>query len=174
MWMHRLFHCITERRRGPRLQIEGLVAYYWTGSIPKPKVVRNVGLYGACIVAADTFYPRTVLQIVLEDADKNRDDGLPTPHICVCGRVCRKTSNGFCVEFLFSDYRERLAVRRFLKGLKRNDHGGIAVTVPRGAEVEGLEGTRAPCLSGLKPEEAPTPGECRPESEDPTRPETNI
>lgn len=173
MWVRRLLQRITERRQSPRVQAEGLVAYYWTGSVPKPKVVRDIGLHGAYIFAADTFYPRTVLQIIFEDADQKQNDGLPAPHICVCGRVCRKTPDGFCVAFLFSNSQERLQVRKFLNGLKRKAPGDAA-TVPNAANVERAQGACEPSQSVVEPEEAATPAECKPESERPERPETGI
>jgi hypothetical protein len=160
MWVRRLFQRMRERRQAPRVQTDGLVAYYWTGSITKPKVVRDIGLCGACIIAADSFYPRTVVQIIFEDADKKGDDGLPAPHICVCGRVCRKTSDGFCVEFLISGSQERLHLRRFLNGLKRKDPvDTVAATAPDRA-------------TAVEPEEGATLSECQPESEGPEHTET--
>ncbi len=109
---------ITDRRRASRIQTQGLAAYYWTGGIPKPQDVSDIGLYGAHIIAPDVFYPGTLVQIMLENRAAMQGDG-KNPHISVCGRVCRKTSEGFCVAFSFADGSERRQLRRFLQGVTR-------------------------------------------------------
>jgi hypothetical protein len=106
---------MNERRRGQRAPTGCLVAYYWTGTVSKPNVVSDISVSGARIVTTDSFYQHTVLQIILEATVQQ---GL-TPHICVFGRVCRKTADGFCVTFVAGN-RERLAMRRFLRELTRD------------------------------------------------------
>lgn len=148
MWVRRLFERMANRRRGPRVQTEGLVAYYWTGSLPKPNVVRDIGPYGACIVAPDVFYPQTLVQIVLEDVGAKPGDGSPNPHICVCGRVCRRTQDGFCVSFVFGDSHERMRLRHFLKRLKRRNQEVTSATTSDESQVEQLKGGDGPGQSG--------------------------
>jgi hypothetical protein len=104
---------LTDRRRGSRFRIESLQAHYWTGAAPHPVDVRDISLYGAYIIATDSFYPATLLQIVLTN------QGEAGAHICVCARVQRNTQDGFCVSFLFSDLRQRRLFRQFLARVKR-------------------------------------------------------
>ncbi len=108
-----------ERRRSPRIDGEDLVAYYWTGSIPSPREVRQIGLHGAFIVAPDRFYPGTMVQIVFEDRATGGEDGSVHPHVCVYTRALRRAPDGFCVAFMFGDGRERKRFRRFLDHVKR-------------------------------------------------------
>ena len=111
------------RRRSERISSDALTAYYWTGGVPKPMDVRDISLCGAYIVSSDNFYPATMMQVAFE----NRAKGDAT--ICVCAQVSRQTQDGFCVSFLFSDFRERRLLWEFLKGVKRKDLGVAAALV---------------------------------------------
>src|SRR5512138_3372591 len=92
-----------ERRRSPRIDGEDLVAYYWTGAIPSPREVRQIGLHGAFIVAPDRFYPGTLVQIVFEDRATGGQDGDGHPNICVYAQALRRAADGLCVAFLFGN-----------------------------------------------------------------------
>ena len=109
------------RRRSPRAQPEGLVAYYWTGGIPRPNPVLEIGVYGAHIVAPAPFYLGTVVEIVFEDRAAALNNGAGSHHICIYGRVLRTVADGFCVEFVFEDASQRRKFRQFLNGLKRRN-----------------------------------------------------
>ena len=109
------------RRRSPRAQPEGLVAYYWTGGIPRPNPVFEIGVYGAHIVAPAPFYLGTVVEIVFEDRAAALNNGAGSHHICVYGRVLRTVADGFCVEFVFDGASQRRKFRQFLGGLKRRN-----------------------------------------------------
>ena len=100
---------------------EGLVAYYWTGGIPRPKPVFEIGVYGAHIVATTPFYLGTVVEIVFEDRAAALNNGAVSHHICIWGRVLRTVADGFCVEFAFKDAPQRRKFRQFLAGLKRRN-----------------------------------------------------
>jgi hypothetical protein len=110
-----------ERRRSPRMQPADLVAYYWTGGIPRPKPVVEIGVYGAHIVATPPFYLGTVVEIVFEDRAAALNNGAVSHHICTWGRVLRTVADGFCVEFAFEDASQRRKFRQFLGGLKRRN-----------------------------------------------------
>ena len=115
MTIRQLLSQAGDRRRSPRTQPEDLVAYYWTGALPRPNSVYDVGPYGAHIVAPDGFYLGTVIEIVLEDRAAGRLSGVGSPHTCVHGRVLRTVADGFCVEFVFGDAPERRRFRQFLE-----------------------------------------------------------
>ena len=104
------------------------MAYYWTGAVPEPRKVRQIGLFGARILGPEGFYPGTLLQIVLEDRAAGVSNGTP-PHICVCAKALRKVEDGFCVAFMFGDARERRMLLRFLEILAK------AVEGPKGPEL---------------------------------------
>src|ERR1035437_3690345 len=110
-----------ERRRSPRMQPAGLVAYFWTGGVPRPSPVFDIGPQGAHIVAPAAFYLGTVVEIVFEDRAYALNNGAGSHHICLYGRVLRAVADGFCVEFVFEDDSQRRKFRQFLNGLKRRN-----------------------------------------------------
>ena len=112
-----------EKRRSARIQPEGLVAFYWTGSIPLPNPVRDIGLHGARIdsPAGFQFYVGTLVEIVFENQTVDRTAGVGKHHICTCGKVLRTDDDGFCVEFVFDDAAARRKFRQFLGALKRRN-----------------------------------------------------
>ena len=118
-----------ERRRSPRMQPAGLAAYYWTGGVPRPNPVSEIGVYGAHIVAPaafhlgapTAFYLGTVVEIVFEDRAAALNNGAGSHHICVYGRVLRTVADAFCVEFVFDGVSQRRKFRQFLTGLKRRN-----------------------------------------------------
>jgi hypothetical protein len=121
MGIRKLLSRSVERRRSPRIQPAGLVAYYWTGGIPSPKPVVEIGVYGAHIVAPAAFYLGTIVEIVLEDRAVALNNGVGSHHICIFGRVLRTVTDGFCVEFMFDGVSQRRKFRQFLNGLKQRN-----------------------------------------------------
>jgi hypothetical protein len=109
------------QRRTPRVQPKDLVAYYWTGAVPRPRPVYDIGLYGAHIVAPSGFYLGTVVEIIFEEPAAEPKNGGEANHLCVYGKVLRTVPDGFCVEFVFDDAPSRRRFRQFLSGLKRRD-----------------------------------------------------
>ena len=109
------------QRRSTRMQPKDLVAYYWTGAVPTPRPVYDIGLYGAHIVAPLGFYPGTVIEIIFEEQSAGPKNGGAPNHLCVYGKVLRTVADGFCVEFMFDDAATRRRFRQFLSGLKRRD-----------------------------------------------------
>jgi len=101
------------------MQPKDLVAYYWTGAVPCPRLVYDIGLYGAHIVASSGFYPGTVVEIVFEEQAAEQEIRGKTDHLCVYGRVLRIVADGFCVEFVFEDASARRRFLQFFSGLKR-------------------------------------------------------
>lgn len=132
-----------ERRRAPRFEAKDLVAYYWTGAPPYPHKVRQIGLYGAQILAPELFYPGTLLIMVLEDRAAQSEDGYPKPNISVCAQAVRRVAGGFSAEFVFANAAERRGLLRFLEKVTRE--------VPKEAKA-GEAG--APATAGV-PESAP-------------------
>lgn len=110
-----------ERRRSARMQPADLVAYYWTGGLPRPSQVFEIGVYGARIVAPAAYYRGTIVEFVFEDRAATLNNGVVSHHICIWGRVLRTVADGFCVEFVFEDASQRRKFRQFLNGLKRRN-----------------------------------------------------
>ena len=110
-----------ERRRSARMQPADLVAYYWTGGLPRPSQVFEIGVYGARIVAPAAYYRGTIVEFVFEDRAATLNNGVVSHHIYIYGIVLRTVADGFCVEFVFEDASQRRKFRRFLNGLKRRN-----------------------------------------------------
>ena len=110
-----------DQRRSPRMQPKDLVAYYWTGAVPRPRPVYDISLYGARIMAPSGFYPGTVVEIIFEEQAAGPKNGGETHHLRVYGRVLRSVADGFCVEFVFDDVSARRKFRQFLSGLERRN-----------------------------------------------------
>jgi Flp pilus assembly protein TadG len=116
--------------------------------------VRDISLYGAYILATDSFYPATLVQVVL--ANKAKADS----HICVCAQVRRKTPDGFCVSFLFGNSQERRLLREFLAGVKRRGPDEV-----QSAVLEGL----GPQNAVVSPGGVRTAGKDEPDAAEPKR-----
>jgi hypothetical protein len=104
---------VTDRRRTPRFVPEALVAHFWTGGMPRPSSIHDIGLYGARVITKEVFYAGTLLQIVLQNLDQ------PDTTICVFSQVLRKTEDGFSVSFVFGQSKERRLLARFLSEVRR-------------------------------------------------------
>jgi hypothetical protein len=103
------------------MQPKDLVAYYWTGAVPRSRPVYDIGLYGAHIVAPSGFYPGTVVEIIFVEQAAGPKNSGEANHLCVYGKVLRTAADGFCVEFVFDGAPERRRFRQFLSGLKRRE-----------------------------------------------------
>ena len=121
-----------ERRRWPRMQPEDLVVFYWTGSRPLPYSVCEISISGARILAPEGFYPGTLIEMVFENRAAGLDQDAGPANICVCGRVLRRVTDGFCVEFVFGGRAERRGFRQFLSGLKRRNEDGVNIQTAAG------------------------------------------
>jgi hypothetical protein len=107
-----------------------LVAYYWTGGIPRPNPVFEIGLHGAHIVAPAAIYLGTLVEIVFEDRSAALNYGGESEYICVSGRVLRAVTDGFCVEFVFDDASQRSKFRHFLNALQRRNENETNTEAP--------------------------------------------
>jgi hypothetical protein len=110
---------IADRRRVARFRPDDLVCFYWTGAIPEPRPVRDIGLYGACISSLDAFYLGTDVQIIFEDRAAEPDGAGAKPHFCLWSRVLRRSSDAFAVSFLFTDVSERRRFRLCRRSMHR-------------------------------------------------------
>jgi hypothetical protein len=65
-----------------------------------------------------------VMEIVLEDRSAPKVGGVSAGQVCVCGRLCRRTAEGFALAFVFSSAEERRAIRAFLRTLRAAQETG--------------------------------------------------
>ncbi len=116
--IYKLLSALETGRSSLYVEPKSLVAYYWTGSIPKPNPVREIDIHDARIFAPDSFYLGTVLQIVFENQIEQPLSGTPNPHICAYGEVFRNEEDGFWVELKFGGAEALYSFRRFLYSLQ--------------------------------------------------------
>ena len=114
-----------ERRRAPRFEPASLVAHYWTGGLPEPRPVRDIGLFGAMVQSAEPYYPGTVIRMALESRTEAQGTAERTEFAGIWARVLRNVSEGFCVEFIFGSRSERRSFREFLEQVERLDASDV-------------------------------------------------
>jgi Flp pilus assembly protein TadG len=135
-----------ERRGGPRICPCNLVAYYWTGATPEPRLVRDIGISGAFIEAPEIFYPGTLIQMALVDQSGSASG--PEGRIFVCAKALERRMGGFSVCFPFLAGKERRAMRHFVEGLK--DHAASRL-----AQSAGLADKEQSVVARVRPVETP-------------------
>src|ERR1700683_5670098 len=106
-----------EPRRAPRSINPEVVVYYWDGSAPEGRQLRDISENGAYIYTSERWYPGTIIRIILQGYQtRTRTDGTtgPAASTCVSARVVRHEDDGVAVEFIFSGKDEEQALREFL------------------------------------------------------------
>jgi Flp pilus assembly protein TadG len=106
-----------EPRRAPRSLQPEVVVYYWDGSAPEGRHLRDVSESGAYIYTPERWYPGTIIRIILQGYQTVlREDGTTAPEasICIPARVVRHEGDGVAVEFAFRDEKEAETFRKFL------------------------------------------------------------
>ena len=99
------------RRRGERVVMPGLVAFYFTGGAPKPHEILNISSSGLYLRSKELWSPNTLVRMTLE-----RDDpgGEEKKSISVLARVVRVDDGGIGHEFVTTEVLARLNARDFL------------------------------------------------------------
>jgi hypothetical protein len=106
-----------ERRRAPRYTKPEVVAYYWDGSAPEGRQIRDVSQNGAYIYSPEHWYVGTIIRLILQGyRTAVREDGaiVPMASTCIPARVVRHGSDGLAVEFVFLNKKEEEAFQKFL------------------------------------------------------------
>jgi hypothetical protein len=99
------------RRRGERIALPGLVAFYWTGGAPQPYEILNISRSGLYLRSKEMWSPDTVVRMTLERPDP---EGGERKSIGVLARVVRSDNGGVAHEFVTTEVIERLRARDFL------------------------------------------------------------
>ena len=118
----------SERRRAHRKESLPLAAYYWDGSEPRPRQVKNVSPEGMYLLTDERWYPNTMLQMTLVRNDRNR--GEPGHSIRLAARVIRSGHDGVGFAFVlkprtseaagvFETETTKADLKSFLAGLYR-------------------------------------------------------
>lgn len=106
--------------RAPRSIQPEVVVYYWDGSAPEGRHVRDISQSGAFIYTSETWCVGTIIRIILQGYHTAvRDDGTsePTASICIPARVVRQEADGVAVEFVFRNTEEAANFQTFLAAI---------------------------------------------------------
>ena len=107
-------------RRAPRSAEPEVVVYYWDGSAPEGRHIRDISATGAYIYTPERWYPGTIVRIILQGyptAVKAEGAASVPTSICIPARVVRDGTDGVAVEFVFHDQKEEGAFKTFLAGI---------------------------------------------------------
>jgi len=106
--------------RAPRMAKPEIVVYYWDGSAPEGRHLRDVSESGAYIYTPERWYIGTIIRIILQGYPTVvREDGTtaPTASTCIPARVVRHGPDGVAVEFVFQNKEEAEIFRTFLAAI---------------------------------------------------------
>lgn len=107
----------TELRGASRATEPSLLVYYWDGSVPEGRQIRDISASGAYIITPERWYVGTIVRLVLQGYKTTRqpDDGIvPSRSTSIPARVVRHGIDGIGVEFMFSNSKERKMLGDFL------------------------------------------------------------
>jgi uncharacterized protein len=88
-------------RKAPRVQKPGLAAYYWNGSTPDAKNVRDISTSGLYVVTEERWYPGTLVLMTLQRSDGG--DEVTERTISVQSRAVRWGPDGVGLQFVLPD-----------------------------------------------------------------------
>jgi Flp pilus assembly protein TadG len=109
-----------EKRRAPRLAEPSLQVYYWDGSVPEGRKIRDISSSGAYIVTPERWYIGTIVRLILQGYKTTPllEGGIvPSRSTSIPCRVVRHCADGIGVEFIFSTPEERKALLEILSAL---------------------------------------------------------
>jgi Flp pilus assembly protein TadG len=110
-----------EPRRAGRSTQPEITVYYWDGSAPEGRHLRDISESGAYIYTPERWYPGTIIRIILQGYQTGiQADGSTAPlaSTCIPARVVRHGSDGIAVEFAFRNEEEGEILRRFLAAIR--------------------------------------------------------
>ncbi|MDE3186495.1 MAG: hypothetical protein KGM96_03090 [Acidobacteriota bacterium] len=89
-----------DQRRGQRLSFPNMVAFCWTGGLPKPFKVGNISVSGFYLITDDRWSPGTILKMTLQSANATGEN--PRDAITVHAKVVRLGPDGEGFEFVLT------------------------------------------------------------------------
>jgi Flp pilus assembly protein TadG len=106
-----------DKRRAPRVPEPSLLVYYWDGSVPEGRKIRDISQSGAYVVTPERWYIGTIVRLILQGykTTPQPDGGIVSSRsTSIPSRVIRHGPDGIGVEFLFSSPEEEKTLREFL------------------------------------------------------------
>ncbi|MGH9648694.1 MAG: PilZ domain-containing protein, partial [Bryobacteraceae bacterium] len=130
-----------EKRRAPRVAEPSLLVYYWDGSVPEGRRIRDISVSGAYIVTPERWYVGTIVRLILQGykTTPQPDGGIvPSRSTSVASRVIRHGPDGIGVEFIFPTPDEQKTLQDFLVAIPRTDGSpaGLYATTEGQALIE--------------------------------------
>jgi Flp pilus assembly protein TadG len=130
-----------EKRRAPRVPEPSLLVYYWDGSVPEGRRIRDISVSGAYIVTPERWYVGTIVRLILQGykTTPQPDGGIvPSRSTSVPSRVTRHGPDGIGVEFIFSTPEEQKTLQDFLAAIPRTEGSpaGLYATTEGQALIE--------------------------------------
>ena len=89
-----------DQRRGERLAFPNMVAFCWTGGLPKPFKVGNISVSGFYLITDDRWSPGTILKMTLQSSNTTGEN--PRDAITVHAKVVRLGPDGEGFEFVLT------------------------------------------------------------------------
>jgi Flp pilus assembly protein TadG len=119
-----------EKRRAARLADPSLLVYYWDGSVPEGRRIRDIGSSGAYVVTPERWYVGTIVRLILQGyktTPQPQGGIVPSRSTSIPSRVVRHGPDGIGVEFIFSNPDEQNALRDFLAAIPRTDGSPVGI-----------------------------------------------
>lgn len=117
-----------EKRRAPRLPEPSLLVYYWDGSVPEGRKIRDISSSGAYVITPERWYVGTIVRLILQGykTTPKPDGGIVSSRsTSIPCRVIRHGTDGIGVEFMFSSPEEKKTLQEFLKAIPHPQGDGI-------------------------------------------------
>jgi hypothetical protein len=117
-------------RRAPRTAEPSLMVYYWDGSVPEGRKIRDISISGAYVVTPEPWYVGTIVRLVLQGykTTPQSDGGIvPSRSTSIASRVVRHGPDGIGVEFIFSTAAERKALQDFLTAIPQTEGSSVGL-----------------------------------------------
>ena len=121
-----------DKRRAPRQAEPSVLVYYWDGSVPEGRKIRDISSSGAYVITPERWYVGTIVRLILQGYKTTPlpDGGIvPSRSTSIPSRVVRHGPDGIGVEFMFSSPDEQKALQDFLASIpntRGHAVGGLA------------------------------------------------
>ena len=119
-----------EKRRAPRVAEPSLLVYYWDGSVPEGRRIRDISASGAYIVTPERWYIGTIVRLILQGykTTPTANGGIvPSRSTSIPSRVVRHGPDGIGVEFIFSTPEEQKTLQEFLVAIPKTEGCSVGI-----------------------------------------------
>ncbi|HYV61738.1 MAG TPA: TadE/TadG family type IV pilus assembly protein [Bryobacteraceae bacterium] len=117
-----------EKRRATRRAEPSMLVYYWDGSVPEGRKIRDISGSGAYVITPERWYIGTIVRLILQGykTTAEPEGGIVSSRsTSIPCRVVRHGIDGIGVEFMFSTSEEKKTLEEFLRTIPRPAGDGI-------------------------------------------------